>query len=557
MASVTVPVEEAPAAPEWARKYPPMLAFAVALFIAFLVLPSSLNLPQTNPTTTLEYAPVPPEDQTPDAPPSGNFSSLGLGSSSGVEGAGASGGEGGGGGPVGPGKAGPIDKGAGTSPTTFRCVGDPPRQTEDPLSQPCVPFFSGDNFGATYQGVTKDEVRLLVVVDGGINYISGSDANNTVVPRNKYYDLLQAPKAGEKEHLIVKGLRGWQRYFNERFQTYGRYVHMFIWFSGCRPCTPEARRADAADNYSKIKPFAVLSFYTEGAEDTYLEAMARKGVLNFGSFAGREAAFFQKFPKLIWSYSPSIEQQADSYISYVCSKVANQPSVLAGPDLNNRPRKLGLIHTTDPNWKGHILMASIVKKRVEECAGQKIEVATFPECCLAQDNGDTGTYGQIQMADFKEKGVTTILWPGGINGNFGKNAQAISYYPEWVLLGDGTFDGNNPVRLSQNTAAFDGRAIMVTPVTFEPAQQQQRCYQAYREADTQLPNTDVGYICSYYKNIFQFFVGVQVAGPRLGPTSVDKGFHAIPAVQSEDVQTPSCYYLPNDYPCVKDGQAEI
>src|SRR5687768_9407701 len=31
-----------------------------------------------------------------------------------------------------------------------QCVGDPPRQVEDPQSPPCVPYWSGDNGGATW-----------------------------------------------------------------------------------------------------------------------------------------------------------------------------------------------------------------------------------------------------------------------------------------------------------------------------------------------------------------------------------------------------------------------
>jgi len=68
---------------EWARKYPPLISILVALVLAIAVLPSALNLPQTNPTQTLEYAPVPPEDDDV-PPPAGNLSSLGFGSSSGV-----------------------------------------------------------------------------------------------------------------------------------------------------------------------------------------------------------------------------------------------------------------------------------------------------------------------------------------------------------------------------------------------------------------------------------------------------------------------------------------
>src|SRR5687768_3921919 len=41
-----------------------------------------------------------------------------------------------------------------------QCVGDPPRQIEDPQSPPCVPYWSGDNGGATARGATRDEVRI-------------------------------------------------------------------------------------------------------------------------------------------------------------------------------------------------------------------------------------------------------------------------------------------------------------------------------------------------------------------------------------------------------------
>src|SRR5687767_6262187 len=41
-----------------------------------------------------------------------------------------------------------------------RCVGDPPRQVEDPQSPSCAPYWQGDNGGATSIGVTRDEIRF-------------------------------------------------------------------------------------------------------------------------------------------------------------------------------------------------------------------------------------------------------------------------------------------------------------------------------------------------------------------------------------------------------------
>jgi hypothetical protein len=336
---------------------------------------------------------------------------------------------------------------------------------------------------------------------------------------------------------------------------------------GSNPRTPENRRADAADNYTKIKPFAVLSAATEGAEDDYLDAMAKKGVLNFGSFGLRDENFFQRYPKLIWGYEPSIEVQVDQYANYVCNKVVNNPSVLAGGNLNAKPRKLAMIHTTDKNWPNLIGAADRIKKRVEGCGGKILKEATFPTCCLTQDNGeftDTNNVGgetptqraAADMADFQQSGITTILWPGGINGNYGKSSSGIGYFPEWVIMGDNKLDANQPIRYSQNTQAFDHHAIVASPQTFEPNTEQQRCYQAYREADPDLPKADVGYVCEYYRNLFQLFTGIQVAGPRLGPTSIDRGYHAIPAVESTNVEVPACFYNPGDYTCVKDAQQE-
>ena len=534
---------------DWARKYPPLITILVALLLAIAVLPSALNLPQTNPTQTLEYAPVPPEDSDEPPPADGNLSSLGLGSSPGV----AEDAEGG----DGPGGNGlpPLPGGKGVNPSTKRCVGNPPRQTEDPTSPPCVAFFDGDNFGATYQGVTGEEIRLLVYLSGDVIYTSSSKRETS--PQGQYFDLFEPPK--DDEFLVVKGFRAWQRYFNERFQTYGRTVHFYLYFDGGSGAqSPESRRADAADNYALVKPFAVLTDVAFGGNEVdYVEAMARRGVLNFGTLTGKSQDFFRKFPKLIWGFDPTIEYQARTYSNYVCKKVVGKPAVLAGGALQNQPRKLGLFHTSDENHADRVKLAELVQQQVEACGGEIAMTATFPACCYVRDTSTNPDYAATNMAEFRSQGITTILWPGGMEGYTASAAAGQGYFPEWIVLGDDLMDGNGPIRGSRSGPAFDGRAIVITPEVYEPARTQQKCYQAFREADQSLPESDVSYVCEYYRNLFQLFVGIQVAGPRLGPSSVDKGYHAIPAVASRDNQSPSCFYEPNDYTCVKDAQIEI
>lgn len=222
------------------RDTPPLIAVALVLIGLLALLPSALNLPQTNPTQTLEFAPVPPDDQS--APPAaGNLSGLGLGSSSSISGAN--------------GQSSFPDSNAGRSvklPGTKRCVGNPPRQTEDPFSPPCVASFNGDNGGSTYQGVTSDEVRILMYVDSSYSDVGGDGA--VARPTAKLYDLEKPPDPDETESYHVRAGRIWQRYFNDRYQAYGRFVHFYVYFSRqltTASSNAEARRADAVDNYAQ------------------------------------------------------------------------------------------------------------------------------------------------------------------------------------------------------------------------------------------------------------------------------------------------------------------
>ncbi|MBW3537490.1 MAG: hypothetical protein KY395_06955, partial [Actinobacteria bacterium] len=386
-------VSDKPAGSDWSRKYPPLVTILVALLLAIAVLPSALNLPQTNPTETLEYAPVPPEDSDEPPPPAGNLDRLGLGQSPGVA-EDAEGGDG-----AGPGDLPPLPGGQGVNPSTKKCVGNPPRQTEDPTSPPCVAYFDGDNFGATYQGVTREEIRLLVYIDSFIAETGGSKGRE-VRPEDEFFDLFEPPK--DDEHLLVEGYRAWQRYFNERFQTYGRLVHFYVYFDDCgSSCSPESRRAHAADNYARVKPFAVISDVAFGGNEVdYVSEMARRGVLNFGTLTGKSQDFFRRFPKLIWGFDPTIEYQAESFSTYVCQKVVGKPAVLAGGSLNNQTRKLGLFHTTDENHEDRIKLAELVREQVEACGGEIEATATFPVCCYTSDTRQSPDDAAANMAQF-------------------------------------------------------------------------------------------------------------------------------------------------------------
>jgi hypothetical protein len=548
----------------WAKRYPPLVSTLVAVLIALVVLPSSLNLPQTNPTQTLEYAPVPPEKSDDPPPPQGNLSSLGLAGSSSLDGGdGAVGGDDGGvgdGGPDAPGTTLPpkLGDGVGETPSEYRCVGNPPRQTEDPLSPPCVAYFDGDNFGATYQGVTEDEIRIVLYLDGAIGTVGTSRGQETC-PKNTLIDLVNDPPKQDECHE-VRVSRIWQAYFNQRYQTYDRYVHFFIYFgTSVSNTTPETRRADAAEVYRRVQPFATLDFSSfEGGGDAFVDTLAKRGVLNFGSFLGQDARFFQRYPKLIWGFAPSLEIQSDQYSTVLCNKYVGKP-VDHSPQHAGEARKFGLVYTTDPGFETLRRFKDRVMEKFNACGGTlATDPRTFPKAGYAKDTETSSRYALEAMQAFQSAGVTTVIWPGGLETNFSAAAKQLNYYPEWIVAGDGETDNQFAQQGYSGSHGNDRDVWQYANVVSFQAQMPQDetdrvCFQAQRSVDPNVPTQDALRAgCDKYDNLRQLFIGIQVAGPRLTPTSIDRGFHAIPAIPSPSLQIPSCYYDEGDYTCVKD-----
>ena len=527
---------------KWADS-PPLAISALALLVLLAALPSALNLPQANPSQTLEYAPVPPEDND-STPPAGNFSSLGLGRS-GSFGAGAST-EGGPPSPI------EIPGGKGARPSTKRCVGNPPKQTADPLAPPCVAYFDGDNGGATYPGVTEDEIRVVIYVDGGY-YSVGTSKQAEEEPTSGIYDFDKPPEG--EEHLITRAGRAMQLFFNDRYQTYNRHVHLYMYWTDAGN-TAEELRADAIDIYTKLKPFAVVPM-TDVDPSPMVDPLARRGVMIFGSSTGRPASFFQRYPGLLWGYPPSIEKQAEVFAAWVCKKVVGRPVSFSGnPDEVGKPRRLGFMYTTDYRYGGLTSFAKEAKRRIEACGGEFVAERATPYAGLAVQADQSSDYPVQNMSAFVSAGVTTVIWAGGYETRQSKAAANLNYRPEWFTAGDGWMEGWQPNQYQEQSVWR--YAWTVSTVVLEGPMQETPCFRAYLEADPEIVAEDIEWMCNFYPlyvDLRQLFTGIQVAGPKLSPASMDKGFHAIPAVPSSSPAVPACYYDDADYTCVKDAMA--
>ncbi|MHB8509313.1 MAG: type 1 periplasmic-binding domain-containing protein [Candidatus Dormibacteria bacterium] len=393
-------------------------------------------------------------------------------------------------------------------------------------------------------------MTVVVYLSSG-SYLSGNGGQETSPPTGTYVDLAQPAQSGE--FFWNRYWRAWMIYFNRRYQTYKRLIHIWLFYGHQSVgTTPQTMQADAADNFQRLHPFAAISNAYVDGED-YISDMASKGVLSLSS-ALHTSAFYKTFPKLIWGFLPATDGWAELYAGFACRRLQGQVVDSSGPVYLGQTRKYGVFRTTDPGHPELQELAAQTISRLQACGMTISDTATFP---LAGYWGtpDTTNYSGSQMARFHQEGVTTILWLGGLEPNFSKAAAALGYDPEWMIEGDQTLESNRAVQAAEDQSEWS-HAWVLTPVTWQPPLHQQQCYEAYAGVDPGNNDSDIVDACFHYQDPRQLFTAIQVAGPRLTPGSIDQGLHAIPALASADPQIPACYYLPGDYTCTKDSVVE-
>jgi hypothetical protein len=537
----------------WLKRYPPLILLVLAVMAVAIYLPSALNLPQSNPSTVLEYAPVPPDDE---APPSteGSISALGLGSS----------------GSLTTDRPPPpqqqqqqTETAESDRPTVKRCVGNPPRQTEDPNAPPCVAFFDGDNGGTTWQGVTGDEITVLIYHSAYLT--TGGESS----PFQEYCDIDKPPNTDpgclddsheQNDVTPVRAARALSRYFNDRFQTYNRHVHFWIYFTSSSS-SPSQRRADAADNWETLQPFAVMDqAFFGGHNEIYAESMVKRRTMVFGAFSLLRNSYYRTYAPMIWSFWPDVEHMADMYVSYICEKIAPYNTKHAGDDkqsvdMNGKPRKYGLLSTTDPNWASLQYFAELAEQGIRTCApkGSIVAERTYSRNQYQTDtHPDAPQEAASNIAQFQSRGVTTILWLGGYEAEHSEAADRAEYYPEWIFTGDGLMEGHDNAQ-NQNQEVWR-HAWGITNTLRVDREEDDPARQAYREAEPQGDDTAEETAVELYRHFFTMFKAIQVAGPYLTPSAVDQGQHSIPRQKSENPYIAACFYDPGDFTCVKDAQ---
>ena len=371
-------------------------------------------------------------------------------------------------------------------PRVRRCIGDPPRQIEDPQSPPCVPYWDGDNGGSTWRGVTRDEIRV-------------------VVPR---YDQMPA------EIL--------EAFFNRRFEFYGRKL-VFIDTSSERGETDAAKQSAAAVSADTThQAFASLD-----ADDGYhyYRELARRNIV---SVVGQPLFTEQQLRSLspyVWQYPLGVDEMLADTGEWICARLAGRKAIHAGTDgindLRRADRKFGVIlYNEFPDQKS-VGLAEL-EEELRSCGA---EIAVRAE----GDDFFSAEQAQDAVLRMQSAGVTTILCLCHTiqTGMAFRGASRQAYQPEWILSSYLMQDHNGAM---QTFASQPEQLQHSFGTTFTPRQLKQSdspVIQAVREEDPQNRTTytslDFFFLQFRYRALLLLASGIQMAGPNLTPESFARG----------------------------------
>jgi len=465
-----------------------MVYTGIGTVLVILIAAITFTAAQSPPPAIAEIAPSAVQ-QIKDAP-SEQSSDLG-------EGEGGSGGDGGSTTTtLAPGAATTLPPGAATTvpesiierPRVRRCIGSPPRQIEDPQSPPCVPYFEGDNGGATSRGVTKTSITVKVP------------------------DMAAATKPLEA-------------FLNKRFEFYGRQLKLETIVTGGTCDFVKAGAAGVAES----KSFAALSVLKQ--ENCFMEELARLKVVGISDDPVLTTAELQKLHPYIWYYPQTFDEILTGLGQWACARFAGAnarfaegPNIKTGQPMSLSKRKFGLI--VQPYATGHPLDTSPLDRALSACGEPAPPKFVYPDNDLIGQNASRNAAIKMQS-----EGVTSVLCMCGSFSNLLLPGAASSqgYNPEWLVTSYNHNDSNINMKTfwpdAGQRANVMGLSVRSRQWTFADTPLMWAIKEGDPSFDEERDQAVIyeGQWKKFYRMLLVLASGIQLAGPNLTPETFAQG----------------------------------
>jgi hypothetical protein len=372
------------------------------------------------------------------------------------------------------------------------------------FSLPCIPKFTGDNGGATYQGVTAQEIKIVLPIS---HYEPATQAALTAVG-------LSATDQQYQEASDV-----FAEFVNKHYELYNRKVkvvsHPFFCPTGDDPCF----RAEAKAILAKHKPFAIFWQVPGIAVPAFMDEVARARVIGLGA-PGLPTEWFKARRPYMWTEVPQDPISTDLIADYYCKKMYGKNATLAGdPRMRVQRRRLGIIVTEIPE---NVEAAKNVMKQVTGgMCGTKNDGTQLYTISANTDEADSQR--PTLIARMKNDGINVSLQLPSTDVLGCNQCDQAQYYPENLISGQNQNDADIVGRLDASGQRGNRFGIGMRPYGSPLNDHDFR-----RAARDVRPGYEPPYITEGpYLAIAMLGRMFQLAGPRLNPANIELGAHSM------------------------------
>ena len=399
--------------------------------------------------------------------------------------------------------------GATSGGSTGACEG--PQVPNDPYSPPCI-SFSGDNGGATSQGVTGDTIDVtfrisadeILGVDSLVNRIAGKSTSS---------------QFSETRADVERTVQDLIDYFNKNFQLYGRKIVVHF-YDGQGQLLNEFQNAGQAQANADALTVAQQGAFAEAfaISQPYAEALSAQHVLNFGTVFMSQQWFQQRAP-YAYSFFPSCTDLGQAGAAVASKMIAGGQVTWAGEGVTNgQPRRIAVIYPDNPVYQECF---KPIVDALNAAGTPPVDVLNYT-LSLTQLSQEMSAITQKLVNDKITTVVSAVdpIAPIFLTGDL-HNAH---YVPEVFNIGAAFTDFDFVTQLFDQTAA--AHIAGTTNAGAIPAYGSSLAYFAAKSVDPD--NAPAREVDAYYADLYILALGIQMAGPNLTPQTFQQGLASYP-----------------------------
>jgi hypothetical protein len=418
--------------------------------------------------------------------------------------------------------SGSIQAGTGTTVGGTACSSGV-AQFDSPYAPPCLPAFTGNNGGATSNGVTADKILIA-------ERVFPSTANSQAVAAEARNDGQALPQVTDQVEQVFLN------YFNKVYELYGRQVVIQNVTATGNVTTESLNQgqaqacADADTIANQVHAFGELSAFNNflmGGTGPFSACAAQQKLIEFNGDDYFDEGTYQQLNPYVWNIASDCERISNQNAGVDAAYLAGKPAVYAGdPALKTKVRKFGVYTPTLPAYQHcNSVFTSLMTGKYQVPADAVNTVFTY-----GLDISTFQQSAQQAVLQFKAAGVTTVVLAcDPYSAAFiTKAAAAQNYHPEWMINGAALNDED------QYAQSFDQGEV--TGHLFGLSE-------LAAAQNVQGPNSLAGKLYQQltghaipagtdgnYPFLVEMFNALQAAGPQLTPDNLARGVHALPVL---------------------------